>query len=82
MNRCSASIARKDLPMRLYTLIGKDPQLPTACRRTALSATDAIRKRSAMLASICQEVLVEDRTGCQVDWLTLGQLSMQESAGN
>jgi hypothetical protein len=67
--------------MRLYILIGKDSQLPIAYRRTALSATDAIRKRSAMLANICQEVLVEDRTGCQVDWLTLGQLSMQESAG-
>jgi len=66
--------------MRLYTLIGKDPQLPVAYRRTALSATDAMRKRSTMLADICQEVLVEDGTGCRIDWLTLDQLSMEEAA--
>ena len=66
--------------MRLYTLTGIGPKLPTPYRRTALSATDAIRQKSAMLADICQDVVAEDISGCLVDWPTMGGLSMREAA--
>jgi hypothetical protein len=65
--------------MRLYILTGTGTKLPTPYRRTALSATDAIRQKSTMHADLCQEVFVEDGRGRPVDWSTLGVLSSREA---
>jgi hypothetical protein len=65
--------------MRLYILTGTGTKLPTPYRRTAMSATDAIRQKSTMLDGPCQEVIVEDGTGRPVDWSTLDVLSSREA---
>jgi hypothetical protein len=66
--------------MPLYTVTGIGSNLTIPHRRTALSATDAIRHKSSMLTGLCHEVVVENGKGGQVDWLTLGLLALRESA--
>jgi hypothetical protein len=65
--------------MRLYILTGIGTKITTPYRRTALSATDAIRQKSTMLDGLCQEVLVEDGRGRPVDWPTVDVLSSREA---
>jgi hypothetical protein len=43
-----------------------------------LSATDAIRQESTMLADVCKDAVVEDGRGCPIDWPALDVLSSRE----